>query len=532
MTFDHWLPGAALLTAPRLGQASVLDAAAVRAGGDTVVGVAFCAIACALAFYMRRRPDMGHRWMAWLIASLLVARGLTLLLSLPALWAPIQSIQGALSIATALLAATTTVLLWQMIPRITARPSRAELARRNEELAAENAAAALAHQTAARARDELERRVAERTADLVDANDRLTEALRVAARAEEDYRVSFEGSTVGKVQSEPQSGRMIRVNRAFAAMLGYTPEELTGQPGKDMVWPGDVEEQQQDHTAVVTGRITQYVRERRYRHRDGSFVWGRVSASIIRNRGGGRPDLSIGVVENIHEERKAREALRVTLLDLERTVEERTAALAQRDLLLREVYHRVKNNLQVVDSLLVMQSRALTDPAARAGLRALRSRIFALGLVHHQLMGSGNLQTFDVAPFLTELSRNLVQSGPVAGIDLAVRADPLDVGLDFAIPLGLLVTELVTNALKYAFPVGVGKIEVRLSHAADGVLDLAVCDNGQGYEPAALLDETGLGARIVRGLVGQLRGTMTIHQEGGTQCHITLPSPFPLATAA
>ena len=509
-----------------------LDAAALQAAADAVVGLALCSIALSLALYLGRRADLRYRRIAWLFAALLVARGLTLVLSVLALWAPLQGIRDAFFLATAVLAAAAAALLWRIIPSVPARLSRTELARRNSELAAEKAAADLARENATSGRVELERRVAERTAELVETNDRLTEALRVAARAEEDFRVSFEGSTVGKVQSEPLTGRIIRVNRAFAAMLGYAPDELIGRPGRDLVWPDDVELQQEDHAAVVTGDITNYVRERRYLHRDGTFVWGRVSASIIRNRGDGRPDLSIGVVENIHEERKAREALRVAALDLERTVEERTAALAQRDLLLREVYHRVKNNLQVVDSLLVMQSHALTDPAARNGLRALRSRIFALGLVHHQLMGSANLQTFDIAPFLGELSRNLVQAVPNCGIGLTVRADALDVGLDFAIPLGLLVTELVTNALRHAFPAGTGEIEVLLSGAAGGGLELVVSDNGHGYEPVARVDETGLGSRIIRGLVDQLHGSMTVRQDGGTQCHVRLPLPLPLKIAA
>jgi two-component sensor histidine kinase len=219
--------------------------------------------------------------------------------------------------------------------------------------------------------------------------------------------------------------------------------------------------------------------------------------------------------------------------ELERRVAERTAeltdALAQRDLLLREVYHRVKNNLQMVDGLLVMQSRQTSNPESRQAIQGLRDRVYALGLVHHQLMGSQDLKTFDIAPFLEELSTNLVQGGASQDVVLSTKAIPLDVGLDFAIPLGLLVTELVTNSLKHAFSDGPGRIEVELTRSGDGALLLVVSDNGQGY------GETGaptrgrkpaLGLGIIDGLVAQLKGTLDVRsQAGGTRTEIRIPAP-------
>jgi two-component sensor histidine kinase len=207
-------------------------------------------------------------------------------------------------------------------------------------------------------------------------------------------------------------------------------------------------------------------------------------------------------------------------------LEERTAALQQRDLLLREVYHRVKNNLQIVDSLLVMQSRAIFDADARGALLGLRGRIYALGLVHHQLMDSADLKTFDIAPFLSELSQNIVDGGPEMNIHLSVEAISLKVGLDFAIPLGLLVTELVTNSLKHAFPDGTGTIKVTLDLDDGGALLLIVQDDGQGMRS----DETrskGLGLTIINGLIDQLQGRMSMRTDGGTRTEIHLPETLP-----
>ena len=220
--------------------------------------------------------------------------------------------------------------------------------------------------------------------------------------------------------------------------------------------------------------------------------------------------------------------LMVVNAQLEGMVAERTAALVQRDLLLREVYHRVKNNLQIIHSLIVMQARQLSDSEARRALLSLRDRVYALGLVHHQLMGSSNLKTFDIAPFLQELARNIVEGGTGQDINLTVRAVALDVGLDFAIPLGLLVTELVTNSLKHAFPDGKGNIDVFLDRSDDGAVALIVSDDGKGYgspDAASGGDKAALGTSIIKGLVAQLDATMVVQHASGTRSEIRVASP-------
>ena len=213
--------------------------------------------------------------------------------------------------------------------------------------------------------------------------------------------------------------------------------------------------------------------------------------------------------------------------ELEASNAELKAALDQRDLLLREVYHRVKNNLQVVDSLVVLQSRQLTDPAAVAALDELRNRIYALGLVHQQLMESSDLRTFDIAPFLRELSNNIVRGGSNGGVELEVKAETLVVGLDFAIPLGMLVTELLTNSLKHAFPDQKGAVKVELGWVDQSEVVLVVSDNGltTPAESAADQASAGLGQRIIAGLVTQLQATMTVIRDGGLRTVVRIARP-------
>ncbi|HEX3486925.1 MAG TPA: PAS domain S-box protein, partial [Micropepsaceae bacterium] len=363
----------------------------------------------------------------------------------------------------------------------------------------------------------------------------LTEALQQRAIAQQDlakreevFRVTFDAASVGKVQSDPKTGRIIRANRAFAKMLGYEPHELLGRLGSEFTWPEDLELEKAEYQRVLAGEIHSYVREKRYIRKDGTPVWGRVSATIARLPENGQPNIAVSVIEDIDERHKFQAALETAKVDLEAVVKERTAALEQRDLLLREVYHRVKNNLQIIDSLLLMQVSQLSDSIAKAALQSLRSRVYTLGLVHHQLMGSDNLQTFDIAPFLQQLSNNLMQSSAKRNVRMSVSAIPLDVGLDFAIPLGLLVTELVTNSLKHAFSDGPGDIDVKLGRSETGKITLVVSDNGKGRKCGTVIADQpkgGLGSRIIAGLVAQLDGTLSIQTANGTRSEFSVAAP-------
>jgi PAS domain S-box-containing protein len=474
---------------------------------DAVVGLAYFSIPLAIADFVRRRPDLRYSWVAWLFVAFILACGTTHFMAIVTLWVPAYGVEGLIKLVTAILSIATAVLLWPLIPKVAALPSATQLEAVNLDL---------------------EGRVAARVRDLEELNGRLTAALQEKdeaeqARAHSDahFRASFESAAVGQVHYDPVSGVIIRANQAYADMLGYTPEELVGRQGSDFTFPDDKDPRR--YASLAAGETDGYAREKRYLRRDGTPVWGRVSASLVRMPGSDEPLLAMAIVEDIDEGFKAQMALRRAKLDLEVVVEERTAALAQRDLLLREVYHRVKNNLQVVDSLLLMQARRLADPEAKAALENLRARVHALGLVHHQLMGSKDLETFDIAPFLDELSQHLLEGAGGGDVSLSVRAAPLKVGLDFAIPLGLLVTELVTNSIKHAFGDGPGTIQVALETAERDQVVLTVADNGSGYAPAA--GTTSLGATIIAGLVKQMDGVMSISADRGTRYVVRLPAP-------
>ena len=346
-------------------------------------------------------------------------------------------------------------------------------------------------------------------------------------RSEAQFRAGFEAAAVGETLSEPLTGAIIRANRAFGRMLGYETGELIGQTIWDLTWPEDRAAELTEYGRTLDGEREAYVREKRFVRRNGSPVWGRVSVSVVRISDAVQPLLTVSIIEDIDESHRAKSALEKAKADLEHLLNERTAALAQRDLLLREVYHRVKNNLQIVDSLLMMQAAEVADVGAKAAFLGMRGRLYALGLVHQQLMTSSNLSTFDISSFLHELSDNIVVGGAGPNVKLELTVIPLDVGLDFAIPLGLVVTELVTNCLKHAAFGGQTTIAVTLSQAADGEIVLVVADNGRGYaeDPRAGSTDGALGTRIIRGMVKQLGGTIAVTTKSGTRTEVRLPGP-------
>jgi two-component sensor histidine kinase len=237
-----------------------------------------------------------------------------------------------------------------------------------------------------------------------------------------------------------------------------------------------------------------------------------------------------------HELRESEARIKQVNAELERRVDERTEeiratndrlsdALKQRDLLLREVYHRVKNNLQVVDGLLFMHMMQPGDQRSRENdLAVLRSRIYTLGLVHQQLMTSANLETFDIAPFLHELCGNIANASGQSGVVLSVDVMQQQVTLDIGIPFGLIVTELVSNSLKHAFPEGSGEIEVKFQRNGHGEAVLTVSDTGkQPFDFDEKASETGsLGHTILHGLVSQLGAKMKTYFEHGFKTEISL----------
>jgi two-component sensor histidine kinase len=205
-------------------------------------------------------------------------------------------------------------------------------------------------------------------------------------------------------------------------------------------------------------------------------------------------------------------------------------AVAQQDLAMQEIHHRVKNNLQIVASLLNLQASRIRQPEARAEFQSARDRVRALATLHRHLYVQGELHTIEMHDFLLELCGQLFQAmGETEGdrITLDVEAPSLQMLSDQAVPLALIVTEAVGNALKYAFPgQRSGRITVSLEGSAD-TARLIVQDNGVGIPAGPAETETGkrdgLGLQLIRGFARQLGAALTVDQGQGTRYVVEMP---------
>ena len=231
--------------------------------------------------------------------------------------------------------------------------------------------------------------------------------------------------------------------------------------------------------------------------------------------------LAASVLQNATIENRAEQRLIATMRDL-------NTALSDRDLLLREVYHRVKNNLQQINALIHMETSKISDARAKAAFRSTAGRVNALGTVHRLLISSPSISKLSTATFFKDLCENIGASFDAdgQGIAVLVDADDLPITIDAAIPLGMLVNETVTNALKHAFrgrPTG--EILVRFKVEPDGGGELTIADNGIGI-PEARLDPSssgGSGSRIIRSFIRQIRGDLSIDVTAGTTFTIRVP---------
>jgi hypothetical protein len=205
-------------------------------------------------------------------------------------------------------------------------------------------------------------------------------------------------------------------------------------------------------------------------------------------------------------------------------------AVGQQELLMKEIHHRVKNNLQIVASLLNLQASRIRLPEARAEFASARDRVRALATLHRHLYLQGEMHTINMPVFLTELCDQLFQAmGETAGhrIKLTIVASPLQMTSDQAVPLSLIVTEAVSNALKYAFPGGrSGDVNVRLN--SDGeTAELIVEDDGVGIPAGEAETETGprdgIGITLIRGFARQLGARLSVQEDGGTRYSLRIP---------
>ena len=212
-------------------------------------------------------------------------------------------------------------------------------------------------------------------------------------------------------------------------------------------------------------------------------------------------------MKNIRKKRRA-----LQLLNTELDVKNK-----QNELLLREIHHRVKNNLEMVKSLLALQSAQLDDSASKDAMLASQNRVQSMGIIHQKLYQGDNLGSIEMKDYFINLSEGILDTFDIDDkVKIECAMDNLELDVDTAVPIGLIVNELLTNALKYAFPNDKkGNIEISLSQSTPELLTLKVADNGIGKIAGKSAEGTGFGTQLIQLLTQQLNGKMTeIIKEG------------------
>jgi two-component sensor histidine kinase len=202
------------------------------------------------------------------------------------------------------------------------------------------------------------------------------------------------------------------------------------------------------------------------------------------------------------------------------------SSLREKDILLKEVHHRVKNNLQVISSLINLQSQTVSDLELKKRMTELRNRIRSMGLVHNQLYRSNDFSEIDFLEYAKDLIDNLIIShnNPSIKVNLDVNSFRFD--LNTAVPLGLIINELVTNSFKHAFPKGgKGYIQVNLEKNGEYFI-LTIKDNGTGFQPDEVMNRsTSMGLDLIKTLIRQIRGRLDVKSDPaqGTVSQVIFP---------
>jgi two-component sensor histidine kinase len=213
------------------------------------------------------------------------------------------------------------------------------------------------------------------------------------------------------------------------------------------------------------------------------------------------------------------------LTERKQAEEQVKTSLREKEVLLQEIHHRVKNNLQIVSSLLYLQSTRTEHPEAISALRESRDRVKSMALIHERLYQSPNLASIDAGEYVRSLVSDLRRSYMTeeSSVQLTVKIDEIHLGISEAIPCGLIINELVSNALKHAFPDGrEGEITIQLQRAGANQIALTVSDSGVGLpEQVDFRKAPSLGLTLISSLVDQLDGAIELDRSKGTAFTIT-----------
>ncbi len=348
----------------------------------------------------------------------------------------------------------------------------------------------------------------------------LTEAVGHELGRGDPFAAAMRGTRMAMVITDPRQvdNPIVFANQAFQTLTGYTRDEIVGRncrflQGADT----DPVAVRAIREAVASGESVQ-IDILNYR-KDGSTFWNALYLSPVRGEDG---DIQfffasqLDVTDRVDSKMKVEEQVQARTSELQ-------AALEAKTLLLHEVDHRVKNNLTMIGSLLRLQARSLADPTLAKTLDSMLERVDALATVHRRLYQSDDITTFDVGALAETLVTDVVASTGRSNITVSADVEPIEVPSSHASAVGLIINELLTNAVKHAYADGRGGALSISAKARDGQALIVVEDDGPGI-PDEPVRRRGLGLTLIGRLSRQVNAkTDWVRGEAGTRATIAFP---------
>ena len=368
-----------------------------------------------------------------------------------------------------------------------------------------------------KAHDDLEVRVRERTAELAKANSELRTEIIERQRVEQELRASEERLRLAlkAAQMSDWDWNILNNRITYAnnqALMPGTISSYLEDTYEAILERVDPRDRRSFMTAVkrsLTERLS-YDHEFRVVGVDGEIRWLVSKGQVFYDQTGTTAVRMTGIIMDVTERKQVAEQIQ--------------ASLKEKEVLLKEIHHRVKNNLQIISSLLSLQSAYVEDKRILDLLKASENRIASMAMIHEQLYQSKDLARIDFAGYIENLAANLLSSYEIDSnnIILTTEVENVVLDVDAAIPCGLIINELISNSLKYAFPHGTGgEIYINIHPESEDRLVMAVGDDGIGFPAEMDFQNTeSLGLQIVTALTNQLEGTIELNTSQGTEFKI------------
>ena len=340
------------------------------------------------------------------------------------------------------------------------------------------------------------------------SNRKLGSAADDLVSSRETFYTTFEEAPIGIAHHRPNE-KWLRVNTTLCDMLGYSKKEMKNLDFKDFIHPEDLEKGREMDQELIEGIHDRIEVEKRYRRKDGGYFYGKLTKSIVQT-GDDSPYL-IAIVEDISKIKENEKALK--------------RSLREKEILLSEVHHRVKNNLALISALFELQASFVEDERVRSILYNNQQRVKCLSMVHETFTGSSENADIEFGSYIGSLLDYITDTFTTRNIDLELKKEIQDLQLNInqAVPCGLICNELLTNAHKYAFDqVDDARLEFSLKER-HGEVRIRIADNGVGLpEEIDFQNPKTFGFTIVNTLVSQINADLSVDKnEKGTEFILT-----------